>query len=214
MTDSANQDTLAANPQLGRDDPAPDFSGLKSTLPEDLRNEPALTPFTSFEGMARSLVDAQKMVGKRIGDASPEELGRYYEQHGRPKTPEGYQFGLSEGAVDEAPRRLENEARRWFFDAGLSQRQAEELHDRWNTFASAQQEENKQLLKESWTQAENALRREWGRVYDRKVAAASRAVRELGGEDLGTFLDDTGLGNDPRMIRAFARIAEQIGEDS
>jgi hypothetical protein len=39
-------------------------------------------------------------------------------------------------------------------------------------------------------------------------------VAEFGGEPLGQFLDETGLGDDPRLIRAFARIAEMVGEDS
>lgn len=214
MTDTDQGDALHGSAEAPQEGQASDFAELRSTLPDDLRGAPALAPFTSFEGMARSLVEAQRMVGKRISDASPEELGRYYERHGRPAAPDGYEFTPSDGGGGGAPSQLESEARSWFFDAGLSQRQAEVLYDRWNEFAVAQQHQAQQTLEDSRSRAEEELRREWGRVYDRKVTAAARAVRQLGGDDLGSFLDETGLGNDPRMIRAFARIAEQIGEDS
>lgn len=208
--------TETASAASGAESPD-EFSTLRAGLPEELRGHPALASYTSLEGLARSHVAAQRMVGKRIEDASPEELGRHYARHGRPEKPEAYDFGASPGADGGATAQqgeLERSARAWFHDAGLSQRQAEVLYRNWNDFAAAQARDSEITAAEGRAQAERELRSEWGRIYDRKVATASRAVAEFGGEALAAYLDETGLGNDPRLIRAFARIAELVGEDS
>lgn len=57
------------------------------------------------------------------------------------------------------------------------------------------------------------VRKEWGADYDANMKAAGKALRAYGGDELADFLDETGLGNDPRMLKAFAKIGLQIGED-
>jgi hypothetical protein len=191
--------------------PAADFSALRDSLPAELRDSPALRPYGSFEGMARSLVEAQRMVGKRIADASPDELGRFYARHGRPDKPEGYSFG--EAAAADAPSQLESAARQWFHQAGLSQHQAAALHERWSGFIGERAAAAQSAAAESQQIAERELRGEWGGGYDKRLRAAARAARDFGGEPLLALLEETRLGDDPRVIRAFARIAERIGED-
>ena len=189
-----------------------DFSALKASLPAELRDNPSLRNYSSLEGMARSLIEAQRMVGKRIADATPEELGRFYARHGRPETPEGY--ALPRPEATEAPSELESVARQWFFEAGLSQRQAEALHARWSDFAAERQADLRAQAQEGQQRAERELRGEWGRAYDARLKAAARAARDFGGDELIGLLEETRLGDDPRVIRAFARIAARMGEDS
>jgi hypothetical protein len=196
-------------------DPGAAFTALRTGLPDELRRHPSLASYTSFEGLARSHVAAQRMIGKRIADATPEELGRYYARHGRPAAPEAYQFGAAEeGGVSREPTALDRSARKWFHEAGLSQHQAEILYDRWTEFAEGHARDADIGTQEARAAAERELRSEWGRTYDRRIAAAARAVAEFGGEPLARYLDETGLGNDPRLVRAFARIAEMVGEDA
>lgn len=155
------------------------------------------------------------MIGKRIEDASPEELGRYYARHGRPDAPDGYALAApdEDSATPYVPE-LEQAARAWFHEAGLSQHQAEILFERWNAFASEGSRDAELTRADERARAEHELRGEWGRTFDRRVAAAGRAVAEFGGAELAHYLDETGLGNDPRLVRAFARIAETVAEDS
>lgn len=191
------------------------FGALRAGLPEELRTHPALSPYTSLEGLARSHVAAQRMIGKRIEDASPEDLARFHSRHGRPETADGYDFGLpADSGGREVSGALEQAARSWFHEAGLSQHQAEVLHRHWTEFAGTHAREAEHLAEETRAAAERELRGEWGRAYERRVAAAARAVAEFGGTALAEYLDETGLGNDPRLVRAFAGIADQIGEDS
>jgi hypothetical protein len=62
--------------------------------------------------------------------------------------------------------------------------------------------------------AREALRAEWGAHFDTKVAQAARAARYFGGEALVSMLDETGLGNHPELVRAFARAGALLGEDA
>jgi hypothetical protein len=196
-------------------DPGTAFVALRTGLPDDLRKHPSLASYTSFEGLVRSHVAAQRMIGKRIEDATPEELGRYHARHGRPAAPEAYRFGAGEeGGSPREPTALDRSARKWFHDAGLSQHQAEILYDRWTEFAEGHARDADIGSQEAHAAAERELRSEWGRTYERRIAAATRAVAEFGGEPLAQYLDETGLGNDPRLVRAFVRIAEMVGEDA
>ena len=62
--------------------------------------------------------------------------------------------------------------------------------------------------------ASDALKAEWGAHYDTKLAQASRAARYFGGEQLIAVLNETGLGNHPDLVRAFARAGAFLGEDA
>jgi len=64
------------------------------------------------------------------------------------------------------------------------------------------------------TAASDALKAEWGAHYDTKLAQASRAARYFGGEQLIAVLNETGLGNHPDLVRAFARAGAHLGEDA
>lgn len=61
--------------------------------------------------------------------------------------------------------------------------------------------------------AASALKTEYGAAYDAKLAQAQRAARYFGGDALVQVLNSTGVGNNPDVIRAFAKIGTLMGED-
>jgi hypothetical protein len=62
--------------------------------------------------------------------------------------------------------------------------------------------------------ASEALRKEWGANYDRQLSLAARTAKRVGGDELMTALNDSGFGNNPHLVRAFAKVAGLIGEDT
>lgn len=196
--------------------PPADFASLKAGLPDDIRDDPALDPFTSFEGIARSLVNAQALVGKRVEEMTADQLAAVHSRHGRPETPDGYQLSRPEDMPKgmNYSEDLERAARSWFHEAGLSQVQAEELFAKWNGYAAEKFNGFAHARQAATEDGVKALRAELGPAFDRKVKLAGRAVRQFGGKELQKFLDDTGLGNDPKLVRAFISIAEKVGEDT
>ena len=64
------------------------------------------------------------------------------------------------------------------------------------------------------TRATETLRAEWGPDYTVKLSQAARAARYFGGDELVNLLNESGLGNNPQLIRAFEKAGALLGEDS
>ena len=58
-----------------------------------------------------------------------------------------------------------------------------------------------------------ALKKEYGKNYDHNMAMAKR-VYNLGGKELWDYLEESGLGNDPRLTKASVEYGRLISEDS
>ncbi len=196
--------------------PAPDFAAMKEALPDDLKGEPGLAPFTSLEGMARSLVEAQRLVGKRVEDMTPEQIAKVRKNFGAPDDAGGYELARPENLPDgfEYNEALEKQAREWFHQAGLNNKQAATIYDEFMEYTSQQFADIQRAAASAKDEAEKVLRREWSQAFDKNVNLAKRAVARFGGQELQKFLDETQLGNDPRVIRAFDKVARKVGEDT
>ena len=63
-------------------------------------------------------------------------------------------------------------------------------------------------------EAELALRKEWGAGYERQLSLAARTAKRFGGDELIAALNESGFGDNPHLVRAFAKIAGMIAEDT
>ena len=75
-------------------------------------------------------------------------------------------------------------------------------------------EELNKIMDKEAEEAKETLTREWGGDYEKKTSAASGLVTALADEDFVEFLTETGLGNDPRMLKAFYKLSTYISEDN
>jgi len=57
------------------------------------------------------------------------------------------------------------------------------------------------------------LKREWQQNYDARLDQAQRAFAQFSTPEFNQIMDDTGLGNHPEVIKAFAKIGAMLGED-
>lgn len=197
----------------------------KSSIPEDIRANPSIAKFMASDSLeafagtvAKSYVNASQMIGR---DKVPlpktdEDWEGWYEAAGRPKTAAEYELSVPDGVPEGI---YENDKADLFKEqahkAGLNGRQAQELHD-W--FVSTTSEEMARSADEGRAKmeaAEAALKSEWGRAYDQKLAAAKKAAIDYGGEGLAQWLESSGQGNNPHFVKAFARVAEATkGDDA
>lgn len=191
-------------------------------LPDDLRQHAAMAKFTSAEALARSYINAERAIGadkiplpRDANDA--EAFERAYAALGRPENADGYTFTppaqLPDGVqVDEGLLEL---FRASAHKSGLNQAQFEGVagmfleHLTQGTAAAATANAN--ALRES----EGLLRREFGERYDTNLRISREAVRKFGGDELVGFLDQSGLGNHPALIKAFAKVGSSVvGEEA
>jgi hypothetical protein len=169
-----------------------------------------------LEQVAKGYINLEKLPRGVVipkDDAPQAEWDAYYEKAGRPKTPDEY------GIPVQTPTRAawSEEAQKIVLAKmharGLTKRQAEGLLGDYLAMADETLTLDERNRNASAQEAYDAMKREWGGLTDRNVAMVQRAVHEFGGEDLKAYLDESGLGNDPRFFKFVHRMAQPLVED-
>ena len=131
----------------------------------------------------------------------------------RPKTAEEYKFNLPEDQkVDEAAlKNFSTQAHK----LGLLPGQAEGVVKFYNDMIGAELSNANSIATAAREKATTELKTEWGQAYDQKIAAANNVVRSVlpDGFMSMNMEDGTKLGDNPVVIKAFAMLAEKMGED-
>ena len=200
--------TLATPAEVAQGGSGNDFLNL---IPEDIRQHPSLSPIKDVENLARSYVNAQRLIGadKVPMPVNPtdEDLDRIYDRLGRPESPDKY--GISpDGNIITEERATE------YADIAhrlrLTPDQAQGVLDYYRSVAendlTSMTNANAQALEQSAAE----LQAEWGDNYDAKMQSAQKVVDQF---EAGNIMemqlaDGTKLGNHPEVIRAFAKIAD------
>lgn len=104
-----------------------------------------------------------------------------------------------------------------FKDLGLTNAQAQKLVDKY--IATQQDRAAKQTeawagTVQKWADDAKADKEIGGAKWDQTVAASRRAVGKLGSPELREYLNASGGGNHPEMIRFMAKVGAMISEDS
>ena len=212
IQDSGSQEAVAAE--------AAPVSFLDS-LPEDLRNEPSLRTFTDPGALAKSYVNAQRMIGAdkvaKPGQSwTDDQYNDWYAAVGRPDSADAYEFDVSGIMSDEEAANFRNTV----FEAGLQPRQVAKLEQFINNLSESAQTATQTRAEEAVFAAEQELRQEFGQAFEQRMGLAQSAARTLlGNEGMEMFenvqlSDGRMLGDHPDVVRMFARLAEQIGEDN
>lgn len=186
----------------------------KDSLPDDLKADPSLSSILDIQSLAKSYVHGQKMIGKDkiiIPDkfATEEDWQKVYQKLGLPESPDKYEFKAPEGMDEDFVKGFKELA----VKNGILPKQADKLFEFYNSHVekviSTNEAENKRVFEESV----NGLKKEWGQAFDRKLQAASGLFNQIADEDSKKVFNETGIGNNPSVIKLFAKIAEQMGED-
>ena len=191
----------------------------KASLSEEIRSDKSLENIKDIEGLAKSYVHAQKMVGSdKIPVpnkyATDKDWDAVYEKLGRPKSADGYKYDLPQDKqVDEASlKEFSNQAHK----LGLLPTQANGVVKFYNemTAKSIQDTDSKALAARENSTKE--LKQEWGQAFDQKINQAATLAKSVGATELfdTNLADGTKLGDHPVMIKAFAELANKMGEDT
>lgn len=195
-----------------------DDLGWRTGLPDDIKEHQSLAKFTDIEGLAKSYLHAETMIGR---DKIPmpkteEEWDQTYTRLGKPKTHEEYEVSVKE----ELPQSMKDSLGPvipWFKETahklGLNRKQASELFSEYNNLMEHQLKEKDEYIKTEMEESISKLRSEYGQAYETKLHLANRAIDQFGGSELVELLKDSGLGRHPTMVRAFMQIGENIAED-
>ena len=171
-----------------------------------------------IEDMGRSYQSLEKLLGREkvpvpAGDDDEEGWQRWYAATGRPEKPDDYELERPTQTAIEYDEDGEKAFRTWAHQNGLNKRQTKNLYDNYVKSRIEAHANYTKLQDEGKVQAQHALQREYGSRYDAKLQLAKAALQQFADPDYVKYLDETGLGNDPRTIRAWVKIGEErLGE--
>jgi len=187
-------------------------------LEDDYKNHPSIKKFKDLNGLAKSYLELSSFIGKKKiplpgKDAKPEEWEFVWNALGRPESPDKYELPelkLPEDhpGIDE---NLLKEFKQTAHKIGLNNNQVKSLLEWWADLETRGLTDLSNLYQEEMEEAETKLRQEWGSAYETKLNLAKKVLQQFGDDEVKQLLD-SGAGNDPAIIKMFAKIGEAMSE--
>jgi hypothetical protein len=204
----AQSATLETPAEVAQGGSGNDFLGM---IPEELRDHPSLSPIKDVENLARSYVNAQRLIGAdKIPmpvNPSDEDLDRIYNRLGRPETPQGYEIAVDGNIVTEE---VAQDFAEISHKLRLTPDQAKGIMDYYRSSVEQTNAGSTEQAEAFRQTTEESLKSEWGRAYDQKLNQAVNAAKEFSNPEIFDLQlsDGSRLGDNPEFIKTFAKIAE------
>ena len=191
----------------------------KEAISEDLRNDPNISKFTELEALAKSYVNATRMIGQDKvavpnNNSTEDQWNEVYNKLGRPESPDKYKLEVKSDVVP-----LDESAIKSFAEnahqLGLNNKQAQGILEFYKNSMEGSAQQNQVDMETAQAQAEQELRKEWGSNYEsniKKAGAVAKANMDANILDM-QLKDGTRLGDHPAIIKGFANIANLMSED-
>ena len=107
-----------------------DNQDWKSTLSDNLKNDPTLSNFKDVESLAKTVVHQQKVLGSRMPiPKTDEEKLEVYNKLGRPETADKYEVSIPNDYQSYIPEQNLNEFKNVAHKIGLNNEQVKALVD-------------------------------------------------------------------------------------
>jgi hypothetical protein len=219
MTDeTVDTETTLTTPEAKTTDPA-DF---RSALPQELATHKSLSDIKDIEGLAKSYVHAQELVGKsRLPMPSPEappaEWDKFYASIGRPSGSAENGFGYSfdgveipEGVVKD--ENMENYFRAKMHERGLTQSQAQGLYKDQVEFVAMLDKQNKENITKRDAEWDKETRQMFGLAHDEMIAKGKAIIQEFGDQAVLDIINQSRIGNNPAFINFMSKLGAKFLE--
>jgi len=194
-------------------------SSWKDSISEDYRNDPSIEKFTEIDALAKSYINATKMIGQDkivipTKNSTEETWEEAYTKLGRPESPEKYNFDVKSDVVSMDEGAIKSFAEQ-SHKLGLNNKQAAGILDFYKNNMEGSAQQAKIDTQTAQANSEQELRQEWGRDFEGKVKqAGALAKANINPEVLDmTLSNGIRLGDHPEIIKGFSKIAEMMSED-
>ena len=191
----------------------------KETISEEFRNDPNISKFTEIDALAKSYINATRMIGQdKVAipneNSTDDQWNEVYGKLGRPESPDKYKLEansdvvpLDEGAIKSFAENAHQ--------LGLNNKQAQGILEFYKNSMEGSAQQSRIDTETAQANAEAELRKEWGGNYDNNIKkAGSVAKANMNPQILDMELKDgTRLGDHPEVIKGFANIANLLSED-
>ena len=216
-------------------DPGPqphvsNWSSLRTSLPPEVRDNPALDPYgtgdapSGLPGLVKDFIGQQKLVGgdrvtKPGKDASVVDWDRYYGELGRPASHRDYDLGDYQAPTDMPwDPALQDALLNDLYDAGCSTAQANRILRSYTDRTRTAYRDIAQGITTDRDEGAAMLQREWGTAYTSKHELAERVfATAFPGDKLDAIAqmelaDGTMVGDNPHFIRGMYELGRRMEE--
>lgn len=202
-----------ASPEGGDGGAAPAATGDKPASADNSANpNPGEGDNSEGEGKQEGSKTAEELAAeKEAKEKADKEAAEKAEKEKKPAAPEKYEFTPPEGQELDANALavFEPIAK----ELGLSQEQAQKLVDIYPQIQQQQAEAwSKQVA--DWGEQVKADKEIGGDKFNASVGAAQRALDQFGNTELREYLNASGLGNHPALVRFCAKVGKAMAEDT
>ena len=191
----------------------------KDSISQEFREDPNISKFTEIDSLAKSYINATKMIGQdKVAvpneNSTDDQWNEVYGKLGRPESADKYKLEVnSETAqIDEGSIKsfAENAHK-----LGLNNKQAQGILEYYKDSMEGSAQQSKIDTETAQAQSEAELRKEWGRSFDENLKKAASVAKANMNEDVLNMQlkDGTRLGDHPSIIKGFANIANLMSED-
>ena len=212
-TETAQPTTPVATPA------AQPTSSWKDSISEDFRNDPSIEKFTEIDALAKSYINATKMIGQDkivipTKNSGQEAWDEAYAKLGRPESADKYALNIESEAVAMDEGAIKSFAEQ-SHKLGLNNTQAQGILEFYKNNMESNMQRATVDTETAQAQAETELRAEWGKEFDSNVSKASALAKaNMNPEILDLQMQDgTRIGDHPEIIKGFAKIAGMLSED-
>jgi len=192
----------------------------KDIISEEFRNDPNIAKFTEIDALAKSYINATRMIGSDKvvipnQNSTEDQWNEVYGKLGRPESPDKYKFDVKSEVIPFADNVIKQYADN-VHKLGLNNKQAQGILEFYKNSMEQSAKQSQIDMETAKEQSQQQLRQEWGRAYDdnlKKAGAVAKA--NLNSQILDMQLKDgSRLGDNPEIIKGFAKIANLLSEDS
>jgi len=191
----------------------------KETISEEFRSDPNIAKFTEIDALAKSYINATRMIGQdKVAvpneNSTDDQWQEVYGKLGRPESPDKYKLEVQS---ETAP--LDDTAIKQFAEnahqLGLNNKQAQGILEFYKNSMEGSIQQARVDTETAQANAEQELRKEWGRSYDENIKKAGAIAKANMSEDILNMelKDGTRIGDHPSVIKGFASIANLMSED-
>jgi hypothetical protein len=191
----------------------------KTSISEEFRNDPSIEKFTEIDALAKSYINATKMIGQDklvipTNNSTEDQWNEVYEKLGRPDSADKYALDINSEIVSMDEGAVKSFAEQ-SHKLGLNNKQAQGILEFYKNNMEGTAQQSRIDTETAQTQSEQQLRQEWGRDFEGKVKqAGALAKANINPEVLDMQLQDgTRIGDHPEIIKGFAKIAGMMSED-
>lgn len=171
-----------------------------------------INPLSSEEASITQPVEQtapeQIIIGEEL---TPDDVNRIYNKLGRPESPDKYD--LTGIVPDTYNQDVLEQFKQKAHETGMSQEGVRKMAEWYKEVETKQHEAIQKARAIQDDQHIMTLKTELGVNFDTEIKNARKALDAYTDKAFKQYMDESGLGNHPALVKAFAKIGRELSED-